>query len=200
VRLKASDVKEVVVRTNLSSISVRKCIFLEELKEYIKKTMIDVEQLLAYLAYCYNKILVLDYKILTLRRIHKLNTSVDGIGDYDLWVANLAKYSKFSTSDHLLFLKMFSSFDCKITYKEKERLIKSIEAAYLGYKVTYSRLPNTKNEVSLKEFIKFLKYQRNFRSILNGFLAFAPNKIKDYATKRWYNQNLRKNLNENTNI
>jgi len=191
-RLKASDIKNFNGSVNNSSISVRKCIFFEELKEYIKKAMINIDPLFAYLAFCYNKILVFDDRVLTLRRIHKLNTSADGIGDYNLWVANLAKMSKFSMSDNLLFLKMFSSFDCKITREEKERLIKSIEGAYLGWKVTYSRLPNTKNEVSLKEFIKYLKYQRNFKSVLYGFLPFAPKKIKDYVTKKWYNQNYKK--------
>jgi hypothetical protein len=155
--------------------------------------MINIDGLLAHLAYCYNKILVFDDRVLTLRRIHKLNISEVGVGDYNLWLANLAKMSMFAMSDNLLYLKMFSSFDCNITREEKERLIKSIERAYLGWKVTYSRLPNTKNEVSLKEFIKYLRYQRNFKSVLYGFLPFAPKKIKDYVAKRWYNQNLRKN-------
>ena len=199
-RLKASDIKDFNGSVNNSSISVRKCIFIEELKEYYKKVMINTDPLFAYLAYCYNKILVFDDRVLTLRRIHKLNFSEAGVGDYDLWLANLAKMSKFSASDNLLYLKMFSSLDCKITREEKERLIKTIEGAYLGWKVTYSRLPNTKNEVSLKEFLKYLRYQSNFKSVLYGFLPFAPNKIKDYVTKRWYNQNLRKNQNDNMNI
>jgi glycosyltransferase involved in cell wall biosynthesis len=191
-RLKASDIKDFGVLMNNSSVSVRKCIFFEEQKEYVKKVTISVDNLLAYLAYCYNKILVLDDRVLTLRRIHKLNASPDGIVDYYLWLVKLAKTSKFYMSDHLLYLNMFSSFDCKVTREEKERLIKSIEGAYLDWKVTYSRLPNTKNEVSLKELIKYLKYKHSFKSVLYGFLPFAPKKIRDYATKIWYNRNLRK--------
>jgi Glycosyltransferases, probably involved in cell wall biogenesis len=106
-RLKASDIKNFNGSINNSSISVRKCIFFEELKEYIKRAMINIDPLFAYLAYCYNKILVFDDRVLTLRRIHKLNTSEDGIGDYNLWLANLAKTSKFSMSDNLLYLKCF---------------------------------------------------------------------------------------------
>jgi glycosyltransferase involved in cell wall biosynthesis len=199
-RLKASDVKDFKGSVNNSSISVRKYMLLRELKEYIKKVIINFDALLGYLAYCYNKILVFDDRVLTLRRLHKLNISEAGVGDYNLWLANLAKMSKFCISDNLLFLKMFSSFDCKITREEKERLIKSIEGAYLGWKVTYSRLPNTENEVSLIELLKYLRYQRNLKSVLYGFLPFAPKKIKDYVTKRWYNQNLRENQNKNTNM
>jgi len=194
-RLKASDIKDFGVLMNNSSVSVKKSTFFEELKEYIKKVILSIDNLLAYLAYCYNEILVLDDRVLTLRRIHKLNASPDRIGDYNLWVVNLAKTSKFYMSDHLLYLNLFSSFDCKVTREEKERLIKSIERAYLDWKVTYSRLPNTKNELSLKELIKYLEYQHNFKSVLYGFLPFAPKKIRDYVTRIWYNRNLRKHQN-----
>jgi len=199
-RLKASDIKNFDGFVNNSSISVRRCIFYEDLKDYVKKVMIDMDHLLGYLAYCYGEILVFDDRVLTLRRIHKLNTSADGLGDYNLWLANVAKLCFFTMSDNLLYLKMFFSFNCNITKEEKERLIKSIEGAYLRCKVTYSRLPNTENQVSLKEFVKYLKYQRDFKSVLNGILPFAPRKIKDYLTKKWYNQSLRNNLGKNRNI
>ena len=54
---------------------------------------------------------------------------------------------------------------------------------YLGWAITYNRLPNTKNELTLKELIKYLKYQRSLKSFLYGFLPFAPKKIKEYAIK-----------------
>jgi len=57
---------------------------------------------------------------------------------------------------------------------------------YLGWAVTYSRLPNTKNELTLKELIKYLSYQRSLKSFLHGLLPYAPRIIKEYVAKRKY--------------
>lgn len=143
-----------------------------------------------YLAYCYGKDFVFDDRILTLRRIHKTNTSVDRVSEYRDWLNNLSKISKLYMTDHLTLLDIFSSIECKISNEYKRRLILQLESMYLGWKVTYSRLPNTKNELTFKEFIKYLSYQRSLKSFLHGLLPYAPRKIKEYAIKKWYNYNL----------
>lgn len=45
---------------------------------------------------------------------------------------------------YLKFLSFFTSFECEIPDKYKKKLLSHLEATYLGWAVTYSRLPNTK--------------------------------------------------------
>jgi len=90
----------------------------------------------------------------------------------------------------LTFLNIFSRFKCEIADEYKKKLISHLEAMYLGWAITYSRLPNTKNELTLKELIKYLSYQRSLKSFLYGLLPYAPRKIKEYAIKKWYKYNL----------
>jgi hypothetical protein len=40
---------------------------------------------------------------------------------------------------------------------------------YLGWAVTYRGLPYTKNELTLKEFIKYLSYQRSLKSFYTAY-------------------------------
>ena len=175
---------------NNSSIAVRKKIFNKNILDKIKNVFISVDVLLFYLAYCHGGDFVFDDKILTLRRVHNTNTNVDRISDYEDCLTNLSKMSKRYKDDYLTFLNIFSRFKCEIADEYKKKLISHLEAMYLGWAVTYSRLPNTKNELTLKELIKYLSYQRSLKSFLHGLLPYAPRKIKEYAIKKWYKYNL----------
>jgi len=190
VKTKITDVKNFHPPINSSSITVKKEIFYKSILDKIGNIFASVDVLLFYLAYCRNGNFVFDNRKLTLRRIHRLNTSVDRVSDYEDWLNNLSRISKLYTTDHLTFLNIFSFLECEIPNENKKKLISQLEAMYLGWKVTYSRLPNTKNELTLKELIKYLRYQRGLKSFLQGFLPLAPKKIKGYAIKKWYKYNL----------
>ena len=173
---------------NNSSIAVRKKIFSKNVLDKIKNVYLNADGLLFYLAYCNNGYFVFDDEILTLRRVHTSNASVPKLIDYESWLAHVSNWSRIYKHDYLTSLDIFTHHDeCEIPDKYKKRLISHLEAEYLRWFVTYSRLPNTKNELTLKELIKYLKYQRSLKSFLYGFLPFAPKKIKEYATKKWYN-------------
>jgi glycosyltransferase involved in cell wall biosynthesis len=190
-KLKIYDMKnDLFPKMNNSSIAVRKKIFNKNILDKIKNVFISVDVLLFYLAYCHGGDFVFDDKILTLRRVHNTNTNVDRISDYEDCLTNLSKMSKRYKDDYLTFLNIFSRFKCEIADEYKKKLISHLEAMYLGWAVTYSRLPNTKNELTLKELIKYLSYQRSLKSFLHGLLPYAPRKIKEYAIKKWYKYNL----------
>jgi len=179
------------VSVNNSSIAVRKKIFSKNALDKIKNVYLAVDVLLFYLAYCNNGYFIFDDEILTLRRVHTTNASASRIIDYESWLAHVSNWVRIYKYDYLTFLDIFTHYDeCKIPDEFKKRLISHLEAGYLGCAVTYSRLPNTENELTLKELIKYLKYQRSLKSFLYGFLPYAPKKIKEYATKKWYNYNL----------
>ena len=183
-KLKISDIKNFTDPINTSSVSIRKYILINELDK-IRKINAILDLLLYWMAYCYNGILVLYDKVLTLRRVHGSNFSMDRFSSYNEWLNNLTGWSKRVVDSSLIILDLFSSIECKILDEYKRKLISHIEASYLSAKVTYSRLPNVENELTLKELVKYLASQCSFRSILYGFLPFAPRKIK-YAIKRWY--------------
>jgi glycosyltransferase involved in cell wall biosynthesis len=190
-KLKIYDMKnDLFIQTNNSSITVRKEIFNKNILDKIKNVSLSLDVLLFYLAYCHGGDFVFDDKILTLRRVHNTNTSVDRISDYEDWLTNLSKTSKRYKDEYLTFLNIFSRFRCEIADEFKKKLISHLEAMYLGWAITYSRLPNTKNELTLKELIKYLSYQRSLKSFLHGLLPYAPRIIKEYATKKWYKYNL----------
>jgi glycosyltransferase involved in cell wall biosynthesis len=190
-KLKIYDIKnDLFVQINDSSIAVRKKIFNKNILDRIKNVSSAFDVLLFYLAYCHDGDFVFDNKILTLRRLHNTNTSIDRLSDYEDWLYNLSKMSLKYMNAYSTFLNIFTSFECEIPDKYKEKLISHLEARYLGFKVTYSRLPNTKNELTLKELVKYLKYQRSLKSFLYGFLPFAPKRIKEYTIKKWYYYNL----------
>jgi len=190
-KLKIYDMKnDLFLQINSSSIAVRKKIFNKNILYKIKNVSSAVDALLFYLAYCHDGDFVFDNKTLTLRRVHNTNTSVDRISDYEDWLNNLSKMSVKYMNDYSTFLNIFTSFECEIPDKYKKKLLSHLEAIYLGWAVTYSRLPNTKNELTLKELIKYLSYQRSLKSFLHGLLPYAPRKIKEYAVKKWYKYNL----------
>jgi glycosyltransferase involved in cell wall biosynthesis len=190
-KLKIYDIKsDLFLQINSSSIAVRKKVFNTNILDKIKNVSSAVDALLFHLAYCHGGDFVFDDKILTLRRVHNINASVDRISDYEDWLTNLSKMSKRYKDDYLTFLNIFSRFKCEIADEYKKKLISHLEAMYLGWAVTYSRLPNTKNELTLKELIKYLSYQRSLKSFLHGLLPYAPRIIKEYATKKWYKYNL----------
>jgi hypothetical protein len=179
-----------------SSIAVRKKIFSKNVLDKIKNVYLAVDVLLFYLAYCNNGYFVFDDEILTLRRVHTTNASASRIIDYESWLAHVSNSVKLFKYDYLTFLDIFTHYDeCEIPDEYKKRLISHLEARYLGQVVTYSRLPNTKNELTLRGLIKYLKYQliheRSLKPFVYGFLPFAPKTIKDYVAKRWYNHWLR---------
>jgi glycosyltransferase involved in cell wall biosynthesis len=181
---------------NDSSIAVRKKIFSKNALDKIKNVSFVIDDLLFYLAYCKNGYFVLDDEILTLRRLHTTNFSASRITDYESWLAHVSNSVKRFKYDYLTFLDIFTHYDeCEIPDEYKKRLTSHLEARYLSQVVTYSRLPNTKNELTLRGLIKYLKYQlkyqRNLKQFLYGFLPFAPKIIKYYTAKRWYNYYLR---------
>ena len=181
---------------NNSSIAVRKKIFSNNALDKIKNVYLAVDVLLFYLAYCNNGYLVFDDEILTLRRLHTTNFSASRITDYESWLDHVSNSVKRFKHDYLTFLDIFTHYDeCKIPDEYKKRLISHLEARYLSMVVTYSRLPNTKNELTLRGLIKYLKYQlkyqQSLKQFLHGFLPFAPKIIKYYTAKRWYNYYLR---------
>jgi len=177
---------------NNSSIAVRKKTFSKNALDKIKNVYLAADVLLFYLAYCNIGYLVFDDEILTLRRIHTTNVSAARINDYESWLAHVSNSVKLFKYDYLIFLDIFTHYDeCEIPDEYKKRLISHLEARYLGQVVTYSRLPNTKNELTLRGLIKYLKYQRSLKQFLYGFLPFAPKIIKYYTVKRWYNYYLK---------
>jgi Glycosyltransferases, probably involved in cell wall biogenesis len=181
---------------NNSSIAVRKKVFSKKTLDKIKNVYLVADDLLFYLAYCNNGYFVFDDEILTLRRVHTANSSASRIIDYESWLAHVSNSVKIYKYDYLTFLDIFASYDeCEIPDEHKKRLISHLEARYLSQVVTYSRLPNTKNELTLRGLIKYLKYQlkyqRNLKQFLYGFLPFTPKIIKYYTAKRWYNYYLR---------
>jgi len=94
-KLKIYDMKnDLFLQINNSSITVRKTIFNKNILDRIKNVSILVDALLFYLAYCHGGDFVFDDKILTLRRVHNINASVDRISDYEDWLSNLSKISK----------------------------------------------------------------------------------------------------------
>jgi len=124
--------------------------------------MADV--LLFYLAYCNNGYFVFDDEILTLRRVHTTNASAARINDYESWLAYVSNLVKICKYDYLTFLDIFTRYDeCEIPNEYKKRLISHLEASYLRWVITYSRLPNTKNELTLRGLIKYLKYQLKYK-------------------------------------
>ena len=148
-KLKIYDMKnDLFLQINNSSITVRKKIFNKNILDKIKNVSISVDALLFYLAYCHGGDFVFDDKILTLRRVHNINTSVDRISDYEDWLYNLSKMSVKYMNAYSTFLNIFTSFECEIPDKYKKKLLSHLEAMYLGWAVTYSRLPNTKNELT----------------------------------------------------
>jgi len=181
---------------NNSSIAVRKKIFRKNALDKIKSVYLNVDALLFFLAYCNNGYFAFDDEILTLRRVHTINVSAARIIDYESWLTHVSNSVKIYKYDYLTFLDIFTHYEeCEIPDEYKKRLISHLEASYLSQVATYSRLPNTKNELTLRGLIKYLKYQlkyqRSLKSILHGFLPFAPKIIKYYAAKRWYNYYLR---------
>jgi glycosyltransferase involved in cell wall biosynthesis len=184
---------------NNSSITVRKKIFSKNALDKIKNVYLAVDALLFYLAYCNNGYFVFDDQILTLRRVHTTNYSAARIIDYESWLAYASNSIKKFKEDFMTFLDLFTHYDeCEIPNEYKKRLISHLEASYVRWVITYSRLPNTKNELTLRALIKYfkyqLKYQRSLKPFLRGlytFLPFAPKIIKDYATKRWHKDYLR---------
>jgi glycosyltransferase involved in cell wall biosynthesis len=181
---------------NNSSIAVRKKIFSKYVLDKIKNVHLVADDLLFYLAYCNNGYFVFDYEILTLRRVHTTNASASRIIDYESWLAHVVNSVKIYKYDYSTFLDIFTHYDeCEIPDEYKKRLISHLEASYLSQVITYSRLPSTKNELTLRGLIKYLKYQlkykRSLKHFLYGFLPFAPKIIKDYTVKRWYNYYLR---------
>lgn len=175
-----------------SSIAVRKKIFSKNVLDKIKNVYLAADVLLFYLAYCNNGYFVFDDEILTLRRVHTTNASASRIIDYESWLAHVSNSVKLFKYDYLTFLDIFTHYDeCEIPDEYKKRLISHLEARYLSMVVTYSRLPNTKNELTLRGLIKYLKYQRSLKQFLHGFLPFTPKIIKYYTAKRWYNYYLR---------
>jgi hypothetical protein len=179
-----------------SSIAVRKRIFSKNALDKIKNVYLAVDVLLFYLACCNNGYFVLDDEILTLRRLHTTNASDSRIIDFESWLAHVSNFFKIYKHDHWTFLDIFTHYDeCEIPDEYKKRLTSHLEGSYLSQVVTYSRLPNTKNELTLRGLIKYLKYQlkyqRSLKQFLYGFLPFAPKIIKDYVAKRWYNYYLR---------
>ncbi|MFP3203052.1 MAG: glycosyltransferase family A protein [Sulfolobus sp.] len=176
---------------NNSSITVRKKIFSKNVLDKIKNVYLNADNLLFYLAYCNNGYFVFDDEVLTFRRVHTTNASLLQLMVYESWLTKVSNWVKIYKHDYLTFLDIFTHYEeCKIPDEYKMKLISHLEAMYLGWAVTYSRLPNTKNELTLKELIKYLSYQRSLKSFLYGFLPFAPKKIKEYAIKKWYNYNL----------
>jgi glycosyltransferase involved in cell wall biosynthesis len=181
---------------NNSSIAVRKKIFSKNALDKIKNVYLAVDVLLFYLAYCNNGYFVFDDEILTLRRVHTTNASAARIIDYESWLAHVSNSVKIYKYDYWTILGIFTHYDeCEIPDEYKKRLISHLEARYLSQVVTYSRLPNTKNELTLRGLIKYLKYQLKYKRrllpFLYGFSPFAPKIIKDYAAKRWYKNYLR---------
>ena len=181
---------------NNSSIAVRKRIFSKNALAKIKNVHLMADNLLFYLAYCNNGYFVFDDEILTLRRVHTTNASAAKIIDYESWLAYVSNLVKIYKNDYLTFLNIFTHcVECEIPDEYKKRLISHLEASYLRWVITYSRLPNTKNELTLRGLIKYLKYQlkykRRLMPFLYGFSPFAPNIIKDYAAKRWHKNYLR---------
>jgi glycosyltransferase involved in cell wall biosynthesis len=181
---------------NNSSITVRKKIFSKNALDKIKNVHLMADVLLFYLAYCNNGYFVFDDEILTLRRVHTTNASAARINDYESWLAYVSNLVKIYKYDYWTFLDIFTRYDeCEIPDEYKKRLISHLEASYLRWVITYSRLPNTKNELTLRGLIKYLRYQlkykRRLMPFLYGFSPFAPKIIKDYAAKRWYKNYLR---------
>jgi len=179
-----------------SSIAVRRKIFSKNALDKVKNVYLAVDVLLFYLAYCNNGYFVFDDEILTLRRVHTTNASDSRIIDFESWLVHVSNFTKIYKYDYWTFLDIFSNYEeCEIPNEYKKRLISHLEARYLSQVVTYSRLPNTKNELTLRELIKYfeyqLKHQRSLKHFLYGFLPFAPKIIKNYVAKRWYNYYLR---------
>jgi glycosyltransferase involved in cell wall biosynthesis len=190
-KLKIYDIKNnLFLQYNDSSIAVREKIFNKNTLDWLKNVSSAVDVLLFYIAYCHGGDFVFDNKILTLRRLHYTNTSADRISDYEEWLYHLTKMSAKYMNAYLTFLSFFTSFECEIPDKYKKKLLSHLEATYLGWAVTYSRLPNTKNKLTLKELIKYLSYQRSLKSFLHGLLPYAPRIIKEYVAKRKYKYHL----------
>jgi glycosyltransferase involved in cell wall biosynthesis len=174
---------------NNSSITVRKKIFSKYALDKIKNVYLVADGLLFYLTYCNNGYFVFDDETLTLRRVHTTNVSLLHLMDYESWLAKVSNWYKMYKYDYLTFLDVFTHYDkCQIPDEYKKNLISHLEARYLDLAVTYSRLPNTKNDLTLKELVKYLSYQRSLKSFLHGLLPYAPGKIKEYVTKKWYKQ------------